>query len=308
MANQGSPTLDFRVRSHHFPRTLGDRSPSMNPSLSGGGRSQLSDENTECSSVPARRLKPFALTLRGTRFFLSGPRRMLLLPFLIFWARSPMRFSTTNLRILIAGSTAIALLSPLVLSGSLLAADPFERGTAGRTNGQDFQRTGLAGGSGAPGGDRLAAEKSPTAGKTPQRREGTLIPPAAGRVVMIGRRWAFLPASAPAAAAPLPAGTAAGSSGRFAFESFGPGRTTEIADSLTRKPARTSIAPPPATAAGASRWPTQMLISENLMLQRIVEAIRLDPSDDKWTISGEVTEFFDQNRLIIRTAQRSNAN
>ena len=44
------------------------------------------------------------------------------------------------------------------------------------------------------------------------------------------------------------------------------------------------------------------------MLQRIVEAIREDADDDRWTVSGQVSEFFDQNRLIIRTAQRSGGN
>ena len=51
-----------------------------------------------------------------------------------------------------------------------------------------------------------------------------------------------------------------------------------------------------------------ILVTENLMLQRIVEAIRADATDDRWMVSGEVSEFFNENRLTIRTAQRANVN
>ncbi len=44
------------------------------------------------------------------------------------------------------------------------------------------------------------------------------------------------------------------------------------------------------------------------MLQRIVEATRADANDDRWEVSGEILEFFEQNRLLIRTIQRANAN
>ncbi len=41
------------------------------------------------------------------------------------------------------------------------------------------------------------------------------------------------------------------------------------------------------------------------MLQRIAEAVRADGWDDHWRVSGEVTEFFNENQLLIRTAQRA---
>lgn len=44
------------------------------------------------------------------------------------------------------------------------------------------------------------------------------------------------------------------------------------------------------------------------MLQRIVEAVVADAADDCWTISGEIMEFRNQNRLLIDTAQRVNRN
>jgi hypothetical protein len=49
----------------------------------------------------------------------------------------------------------------------------------------------------------------------------------------------------------------------------------------------------------------RFVLVENLMLQRIVEAIRADSRDNSWLLSGEVTEFFQENRLLIRTAQRA---
>ena len=51
---------------------------------------------------------------------------------------------------------------------------------------------------------------------------------------------------------------------------------------------------------------TQFLLTENLNLQRIVEAIRDDAADEKWVLTGEVSEYFGESRLTIRTAQRSN--
>jgi hypothetical protein len=50
-----------------------------------------------------------------------------------------------------------------------------------------------------------------------------------------------------------------------------------------------------------------VLITENLMLQRIVQAIREDELDSLWQVTGRVTEYFGENRLTILTAQRGQA-
>ena len=50
-----------------------------------------------------------------------------------------------------------------------------------------------------------------------------------------------------------------------------------------------------------------VLIAENLMLQRIVQAIREDELDNLWQVTGRVTEYFGENRLTILTAQRGQA-
>ncbi len=50
-------------------------------------------------------------------------------------------------------------------------------------------------------------------------------------------------------------------------------------------------------------------VLENLALQRVVQAIRDDPTDRFWTIDGQLTEFLNENYLVIqrmvRTPRRS---
>jgi len=62
-----------------------------------------------------------------------------------------------------------------------------------------------------------------------------------------------------------------------------------------------------------SRWlfvaegePTYRLL-ENLTLQRVVLAIRDDREDRFWTVSGTITEFLDENYLLLRRAVRTPA-
>ena len=122
---------------------------------------------------------------------------------------------------------------------------------------------------------------------------------------MIGRRWAFLPGTIEVAQNRASTNE---SSDQFSFRSTNRNfQSQDKPDPITnpsRPDGRLSLG---LRVRGDNVPRKQVLIVENLMLQRLVEAIRVDPSDDGWTISGEVIEFFDQNRLIIRTAQRSNA-
>ncbi len=204
---------------------------------------------------PARKLEQFHHREPFTRNrFLQFLAKMLLLPLLFYWAQTPMHFSTSQRRILIAATALATFLAPLAIvstSHLVLAADPFVRDAAvdpARQTGRD---------------EALANRDLPAGKRGRLLREGTRIPPTVGRVVLIGRRWAFVPASHDAA--------------------------------------------PEAKSVPHLELP-QMVISENLMLQRIAEAIHVDSSDDSWTISGEIAEFFDSNRLIIVTAQRANSN
>jgi hypothetical protein len=160
--------------------------------------------------------------------------------------------------------------------------------------------------------DDQAVEGNPGESGNARLREGTLIAPTPGRIVLIGRRWAFIPAqrdastSDPLAASALPAEPPLPAASRLdsAVRSFGYRSSDDPPVSLAVDSAAVIGAP----GAENGRPLGQMLISENLMLQRIVESIREDAADDRWTVSGEVSEFFDQNRLIIRTAQRASAN
>ena len=229
---------------------------------------------------------------------------MLLLPLLYFWAHAPMHFSTRSLRALIVMMVMITMSLPYVnlSSHQVSAADPFGPAGSPKTRSGEVFR----------GGDRDPEDKPE------QMREGTLIPPTSGRVALVGRRWAFVPDGLDddKAGSVAQSDEFADSSSPFAFRSQ-VGRSQRSSNSPSTRdryasPAR-SIEADLLTAIGiAAPNPNtpqiQMLIGENLMLQRIVEAIRLDASDDRWTVSGEVTEFFDQNRLIIRTAQRANVN
>ena len=106
-------------------------------------------------------------------------------------------------------------------------------------------------------------------------REGTRVPPTLGTVVALGpRRWAFVPAT----------GTGRGVPRRG-------GDTGPLNDTVN------------ARAEQRNREPF-VLLAENLMLQRIVQAIREDELDNLWQLTGHVTEYFGQNRLTILTAQR----
>lgn len=144
-------------------------------------------------------------------------------------------------------------------------------------------------------------------------REGTLIPPTVGRIVMLGRRWAFIPAdqsptrnedlvefgrktqSSFASYANKPRPTRLGTKTSLASTSS-PSETEQLVREVANRGNHFQTALP------------QVLVVENLMLQRIAEAIRADGSDDRWTVSGEVTEYFNENQLLIRTAQRAAAN
>ncbi len=190
-----------------------------------------------------------------------------------------------------------------------------------------FLSTGLASqaqdlGTGIQQNETSSADKLPT--KHELLREGTLIPPTEGRIIPVGRRWGFAPTS-PHALSPMqmhsdqdqqhsltgrvvskPRPT------RLGFSSSV--RVMTVADSgrsvgatpngaMPAQPNATETTGNPRLANARTRL---IILSENLMLQRIVESVLADSADDSWTISGEITEFRNQNRLRIHTAQRTN--
>lgn len=48
-----------------------------------------------------------------------------------------------------------------------------------------------------------------------------------------------------------------------------------------------------------------LVVLENLSLERIAEAMKIDSSDNRWTVYGRVTEFRGQNYLWIERATRA---
>ena len=123
---------------------------------------------------------------------------------------------------------------------------------------------------GDPAG-RLAAETGPERPgprqNSPTIREGTQIPPTAGKFVSVGRRWSFVPEHLPP-----PSGK-----GQPATEMPRPGAVIDF----------------------------PILVVENLLLQRVVEAVRDDTIADRWAVTGKVTEFFGENRLILQSVRRA---
>ena len=180
---------------------------------------------------------------------------MLLLPVILWWAKSPMRFSLGR------SKNVVCMLS---LWAFLLAATPM-----------------------APTVMAAQPVSDPTVSPDQVIREGTIIPPTEGEVVMLGRRWAFIPrrkiaandAATTAVSEPSPESNLR----RFS-------KRQESQDGEIRR----------------MTGPITLMLSENLMLQRIVESVRSDGADNRWILSGKVTEFFGENRMEIRTAQRSN--
>ena len=223
---------------------------------------------------------------------------MLLFPLILWWAHAPMRIANGRLRLAVS-IVAIALIV-------IPAGNRMQSSFADDRFGRDRSRSGVAG-IGDAGDPRL--ENAPKDFK--QLREGTLIPPTVGQIVMLGRRWAFVSEQAESksdddtvAAEQLFRASMVGFNSKPRPTRLGAQSTTAIDSNLVQ--GATLVSDASNTDRSRVEEMPHIIISENLMLQRIVEAIRADTSDDRWTISGEVTEYFNENRLLIRTAQRAN--
>ncbi|MCM2373882.1 hypothetical protein [Aporhodopirellula aestuarii] len=140
-------------------------------------------------------------------------------------------------------------------------------------------------------------------------REGTYVGPVRGRFVVHGQRWSFL---AESQASPTEQGKTEWLEGGLAREIL-----TEQDTLLARQRSTTDSetlqglnARGPQSHRGGVTAPTfdSMIVIENLMLDRIVRAIKEDPEDDYWTITATVTEFQDENRLVLLTVTRARKN
>ncbi|EGF24842.1 hypothetical protein [Rhodopirellula baltica] len=137
-------------------------------------------------------------------------------------------------------------------------------------------------------------------------REGTRVGPVTGRFVLSGHRWRFLPEQPDAVREQ--------------------NLDTLVQHGLARKPTQeeetllgkkqpigrgigtfdsTNLEDPDLPITPAAIAVPMTLVTENLMLDRISRAIEEDSNDDRWTITGYVTEFRDENRLVIETTVRA---
>jgi len=256
---------------------------------------------------------------------------MVLILVLIYWAKQPMTFPRSWRRVLITTAITTAALTPTGLldgDASWFASKAAAQQSFGRSSSLNGG-SGLSGGSGTRnsiGSNYGAASQAPasqgnpgipTAGNgrlptttlakpTVRLRQDTLIPGTTGRVAMLGRRWVFISDGSAPRKQPVRATDPYNASPSFGADEFTSGQTN-LSDTglLTRTTSLTY------TEATTQRRATQLkqlpdlLIVENLMLQRIVESIREDSADDHWHITGKVTEYFDENRLIILSAKRA---
>ncbi len=240
---------------------------------------------------------------------------MLLLPLLILWARNPMNFPRYLMRPLASLVATIAVAVPVVSDQIAWGAEydsPENRMRSER---------------------HLVSDRDDANPMRPEKmREGTLVPPTVGRFIPAGRRWMFVPdsvsdetddiARSQTRPRPIPRNVFRSVSSHFdapkTSQKMYSGsirvhernrlREYSASDRETDAPTRlvqTSDAAIAKSAAGNPIGLPKIIAAENLMLQRIVDAIRTDGVDDRWTVSGQLTEFFDENRLLLRTAERA---
>ncbi len=138
----------------------------------------------------------------------------------------------------------------------------------------------------------------------PLLREGTRIPPTAGRFRRVGRRWEFVSDAAEELAdAKTEAEDARFEDARLFDDRKAPNRDADA----TTPTATGGVSADAASASETRPEVPRMLVVENLMLQRIEEAVRDDPAANRWNVTGVVTEYQNENRLIVTTAERADA-
>ena len=194
---------------------------------------------------------------------------------------------------MVGGSTTLILLAPLslILAGS---SNWTTVASAAERFGGDSASAGSGNGSAGDVPHIVPAADGPqaAAGDAPLLREGTRTPRVIGRFSLSGRRWSFLPE--------------AGVSSSGLISSSGSAEMTQ-GQVVTTTSDQTLQYRVDDFEPAAQRPLPPMIVAENLMLQRVVEAIRESGMEDRWVIRGEISEFFGENRLTLLTAQRAAA-
>lgn len=271
-------------------------------------------------------IKRIATVQRWIGFRTDETVFMFVILLMMFWVQRPLTFSASWRRALITTAILLVALIPTGLLGieglidgafqtsAVYAQSPGSpsSGSSLSPNGKPFGRDALQPNGGAQQGSQIGQSRpsfAPGPGK--RLREGTLVPATVGQFEMIGRRWMF---SSQLGSRPTNGsrnandGYVNSSTGRSISRQEVERATDEAlySDGLLNR--TTSLTYTEATAdrrETSVRQLPDLLLVENLMLQRIVEAVREDSEDNRWEITGVVTEFFDENRLTILTAKRA---
>jgi len=95
--------------------------------------------------------------------------------------------------------------------------------------------------------------------------------------------------------------------GRFSVSDGHWNFTADQADFVSKTSAMTSQSDNPAATMSPKRGSSspQIRVIENLALQRVVQLMQQDASDNRWVINGVITEFFGENRLMVVLAVRA---
>lgn len=126
-------------------------------------------------------------------------------------------------------------------------------------------------------------------GEQARLREGSKISPTVGRFIPSDNQWFFQPETPLGIAKPI-------------AKPFAQNGSKSVAGN--DKPRANSGGESSATKTHPAAI-VRFLVLENLALQRVAQTISQDPSDDRWSISGIVTEYFGENRVLITTAARA---
>lgn len=146
-------------------------------------------------------------------------------------------------------------------------------------------------------GDSQSADRHSAAENTYLLREGTRVGPVTGRFVRSGQRWRFLP--------DMPGGAPQGGPRHEAEKTSS---TTYPVSSVADQLVSTGLSNVKGRAASAEMTRgalSMILVIENLMLERVANSVEEDSSELRWTVTGLVTEFRGENRLLLTTIQRA---
>ena len=246
---------------------------------------------------------------------------MLILPILIFWAPTPMRFSARLMRSLISSVLMIALFGPLVAVGAAAQGESGETFNPFRSHPGSQQSVPQD----ITMGDFSAAHDiPPDAGQT--LAIGAIVPPTEGRFVSEGRHWYFTadypefagvirPAAVPTPtnvfrALPTRSAETAMSDIDRTFGSVMRQTNPQHGDrpvNPLREIHDERFAFDRGSAQTLEAFPEKMMIADDLILGRVIDRIQSGPIGDRWIVSGEVVERLGRAQLMIHAADRSGA-